>query len=88
MDVPVTTTDTTTGVCIPVSVYMYCAQHTLRAYAYIHVHVLDVFRTIHGGHRIFYGIAVQPLLLSLLTYIAPQASLQAPFKQKYIVYHH
>ena len=60
MDVPVTTTGTNTGVCIPVSVYMYCAQHTLRAYAYIHVHVLDVFRTIHGGHGIFYGIAVQP----------------------------
>ena len=60
MDVPVTTTDANTGVCIPVSVYMYCAQQMLRAYAYIHVHVLDVFRTIHGGHGIFYGIAVQP----------------------------
>ena len=38
-------------------------MHSTRSghtHIYIHVHVLDVFRTIHGGHGIFYGIAVQP----------------------------
>ena len=81
MDVPVTTTDTNTGVCIPVSVYMYCAQHTLRACAYIHVHVLGVFRTIHGGHGIFYGIAVQPSGIHMHTYYLTYTSLKLVAKR-------